>query len=124
MAGPIWGEAMDAIADKLTYEDFQVPPGDEIAGVLTAVPDVAGMTLKDARAALEAAGFATTLAGYTNSEIPADSVAGTSPAAGTQLGSGDTIAIYQSTGVVPAPPPEDGGEGNKGRGNGKGRGNR
>jgi len=123
VAGPIWGEAMAAISDKLDYEDFRAPAGDEIAGVLTTVPDVTGMTLKDAQATLEAAGFATTLAGYADSEVAKDSVAYTSPAAGSELGSGDTIGIYQSTGVVPAPPPEQNG-GGKGKGNkGKGRGN-
>ena len=35
VAGPIWGEAMAASSAKLPYEDFQAPPGDEIAGVLT-----------------------------------------------------------------------------------------
>ena len=42
VAGPIWGDAMAAISAKLPYEDFQTPSGDEIAGVLTAVPDVSG----------------------------------------------------------------------------------
>jgi membrane peptidoglycan carboxypeptidase len=123
VAGPIWGEAMAAISAKLDFEDFRAPAGDEIAGVLTTVPDVTGMTLKDAQTTLEGAGFATTLAGYADSEIATDSVAYTSPAAGSELGSGDTIGIYQSTGVVPAPPTKHGG--GKGRGhNGKGRGNR
>ena len=113
---------MAAISDKLDYEDFQAPAGDEIAGVLTSVPDVSGMSVKDARAALESLGFETTLAGYTNSEIPKDAVAFTSPAAGTSLGSGDTVGLYQSTGYVP-PPPKKGNKGKGGRGNGgKGRG--
>lgn len=122
VAGPIWGEAMAAISAKLDYEDFRAPAGDEIAGVLTSVPDVSGMSLKDARAALESTGFETTLAGYTNSEIPEDAVAFTSPAAGTSLGSGDTVAIYQSTGYVP-PPPKQGNGGGNGGGNGNGNGN-
>ncbi|WP_310527959.1 transglycosylase domain-containing protein [Nocardioides sp.] len=123
VAGPIWGESMDAISDKLDYEDFRAPAGDEIAGVLTSVPDVSGMSVKDARATLEAASFATTLAGYSNSAIVKDAVVYTSPSAGTLLGSGDTVGIYQSTGYVPAPPPpkKSGGKGN-GKGNGKGKG--
>ncbi len=56
------------------------------------------------------------------SEIPTDAVAFTSPAAGTSLGSGDTVGLYQSTGYVP-PPPKKGNKGKGGRGNGgKGRG--
>ena len=47
-AGPIWGDAMAAISAKLPYEDFQAPPGDEIAGVLTSVPDVAGQSVEAA----------------------------------------------------------------------------
>ncbi|WP_336276050.1 PASTA domain-containing protein [Nocardioides sp. B-3] len=132
VAGPIWGDAMAAISARLDYEDFRAPAGDEIAGVLTTVPDVSGMSVKDARAKLESYGFVTELAGFINSSITADAVAGTTPAAGTSLGSGDTVGIYQSTGYVPPPPPtnkggkkggdDDDGKGNNG--NGKGRGNR
>lgn len=121
VAGPIWGEAMAAISDRLDYEDFRAPAGDEIAGVLTSVPDVTGMSVKDARAELESYGFVTELAGYVDSEVALDAVAGTSPAAGTSLGSGDTVGIYQSTGSVPPPPPKN--DGKKGKGKGKGRGN-
>jgi membrane peptidoglycan carboxypeptidase len=120
VAGPIWGEAMAAISAKLDFEDFRAPAGDEIAGVLTDVPDVSGMPLKQAQATLEAAGFLTSIAGTANSTIPAGNVAFTSPAAGTQLGSGDTVGIYQSTGVVPAPPKKGGGKKGKGHGNGNG----
>ncbi|PUA82868.1 glycosyl transferase [Nocardioides currus] len=122
VAGPIWGEAMGAVADKLDYEDFQAPAGDEIAGVLTPVPEVFGMSVKEARATLESAGFKASVAGFANSTAPEGSVVFTSPAAGTSLGSGDTVGIYQSTGYVPAPPKKDKGDKNKGRG--RGRGNR
>ncbi len=115
VAGPVWGEAMDAVSDRLDYEDFQAPSGDEIAGVLTGVPDVAGLSLPDAQATLETAGFATAIGGYVDSELPVDSVAYTSPGAGTYLGSGDTVVIFQSTGTVP--PPDNGNRG-RGRGNG------
>ena len=114
VAGPIWGEAMAAV--DLEYEDFQAPAGDEIAGVLTSVPDVSGMSVKEAQSTLEAAGFETTLAGYSNSSIAKDTVVFTAPAAGEQLGSGDTVGLYQSTGYVPPPPKkEKGNKGNKGR---------
>ena len=125
VAGPIWGEAMSAVSSWLDYEDFQAPAGDEIAGVLTDVPDVSGMTVKDAKAKLAEYGFESTLEGYSNSEVPVDNVVFTTPSAGTSLGSGDTVGIYQSTGYVPAPPPENNGNKGKGnKGNGKGRGNR
>ena len=54
--------------------------GDEIAGVLTAVPDVAGMRVEDAEAGHSRRPASTpTLGGYVNSEVPAGPVAYTSP---------------------------------------------
>ena len=117
VAGPIWGEAMDAVSDRLDYEDFQAPAGDQIAGVLAPVPDVSGLSLQEARATLEGAGFQTTEGGVANSEATEGTVVFTSPTAGTSLGSGDTVAIIQSTGVVPE---DDDDSGNRGRGRGNG----
>ena len=120
-AGPIWGDAMAAISAKLPYEDFQAPPGDEIAGVLTSVPDVTGQSVEAATSTLEGAGFTVADGGQVNSEVTAGSVAYTSPEAGSQLSSGDTVTFYTSTGYVP--PPSDGnGNGNGGKGKGRGRG--
>jgi membrane peptidoglycan carboxypeptidase len=127
VAGPIWGDAMAAASAKLPYEDFQAPPGDEIAGVLTAVPDVAGQSVAAATAALQAAGFTVADGGQVNSEVGAGLVAYTSPAGGASLSSGDTVALYTSTGYVPPPPSSGGGggggdDGNNGNGNGNGNG--
>ena len=127
VAGPIWGEAMAAASAKLPYEDFQTPPGDEIAGVLSTVPDVAGQSVEAATAALQAAGFTVADGGQVNSETGAGLVAYTSPEGGAQLSSGDTVTLYTSTGYVPPPPSADnsgngGGNGN-GNGGGRGRGN-
>jgi membrane peptidoglycan carboxypeptidase len=122
VAGPIWGEAMEAISGTLPFQDFQAPAGDEVAGVLTSVPDVAGMGLDQARTTLETAGFTTTLGGYTNSALPEDTVVGTSPSAGSSLGSGDTVVIIQSTGFVPPPPQPSGGGAGGGGGGGGGAG--
>jgi membrane peptidoglycan carboxypeptidase len=122
VAGPIWGDAMAAISAKLPDEDFQVPPGDEIAGVLSTVPDVAGQSVEAATATLEGAGFTVADGGQVNSEIAAGTVAYTSPAGGTALSSGDTVTLYTSTGTVPAPS-NNGGGGGGGRGNGNGNGN-
>ncbi|PVG82570.1 glycosyl transferase [Nocardioides gansuensis] len=139
VAGPVWGDAMAAISGSLDYVDFQVPASDEIAGVLTTVPSVTGMTLEQAQQTLEAAGFAASVGGSVNSSIGAGLVAYTSPASGESVSSGDTVTIYQSTGYVPPPPQpaqqgdgdggpggggDDGdGDGNSGRGNGNGRDN-
>jgi membrane peptidoglycan carboxypeptidase len=121
VAGPIWGDAMSAISPKLPYEDFQAPPGDEIAGVLTSVPEVSGMTVEQATQTLQGAGFAVAEGGQVNSEVGAGLVAYTSPGGGESLSSGDPVTIYTSTGYVP-PPPSTGNGGGKGGGKGKGRG--
>jgi membrane peptidoglycan carboxypeptidase len=120
-AGPIWGDAMGAISSKLDYVDFQAPAGDEIAGVLTTVPDVTGQSVEAATQQVEAAGFTVADGGQVNSEVAAGSVAYTSPTAGTQLSSGDTVTLYTSTGYVPPPANNNGGKG-KGKGRGRGRG--
>ena len=123
VAGPIWGDAMAAVSAKLPYENFQAPPGDEIAGVLTLVPDVVGQSVEEATAAVEGAGFTVADGGQVNSEVGEGLVASTSPSAGTQLSSGDTVTLYTSTGYVPPPPTTgDGKGGGKGKGKGKGRG--
>ncbi len=120
VAGPIWGDAMGAVSAKLDYVDFQAPAGDEIAGVLTSVPDVAGQSVEAATQALEAAGFAVADGGQVNSQTGEGLVAYTSPTGGTSLSSGDTVTLYTSTGYVP-PPTKGGGKGDgKGRGGGKG----
>ncbi|WP_231248544.1 penicillin-binding protein [Nocardioides furvisabuli] len=123
VAGPIWGDAMSAISAKLAYEDFQAPPGDEIAGVLSTVPDVAGQGVEAATATLESAGFSVADGGQVNSEVAAGSVASTSPSGGTSLSSGDTVTLYTSTGYVPPPPSNDAGNGNGNGGRGNGNGN-
>ena len=60
---------MAAISAKLPYEDFQAPPGDEIAGVLTTVPDVTGQSVEAATQQIEAAGFTVADGGQVNSEV-------------------------------------------------------
>lgn len=130
VAGPIWGDAMAAISAKLPYEDFQAPAGDEIAGVLTTVPEVSGMSVKQATTTLEGAGFNVVPGGDVNSSVAQGSIAYSSPPAGSALSSGDTVVIYTSTGYVPPPPTtggggggDGGGDGNRGRGRGNGGGN-
>ena len=108
VAGPIWGEAMAGISSQLDYEDFETPPGDEVAGVLSDVPDVVGLSVDEATAELEAAGFSVATGGYVNSETEADLVAATSPEAGTPLASEDVVTLYQSTGSVPEKPKKGG----------------
>jgi membrane peptidoglycan carboxypeptidase len=118
VAGPIWGDAMGAIQGQLPYADFRAPSGNKIAGVLTTVPTVSGMTVEQATKTLEAAGFVVSNGGSVNSSVDEGLVAYTSPGAGSSLGSGDTVVIYESTGYVPPPPSNNGGGGGDGGGNG------
>ncbi len=125
VAGPIWGDTMAAISPQLDYVDFQTPPGDEIAGVLTSVPDVAGQPVDAATQTLEGAGFTVADGGQVNSEVGEGLVAYTSPVGGTSLSSGDTVTLYTSTGYVPPPPSTSGNGGGKGKGKGhKGKGHK
>ncbi|MGZ6745314.1 MAG: penicillin-binding protein [Nocardioides sp.] len=121
-AGPMWGDAMHAIMQFLPSEDFVKPSAQDVQGVLTAVPDVAGMDVSAAEQALQQAGFQTSLGGYQASSYPTDSVAYTYPSAGTQFPSGDTVTIYQSTGHPPQPQHHSGGGGGGGTGGGGGGG--
>ncbi|GEP39280.1 carboxypeptidase [Nocardioides psychrotolerans] len=123
LAGPMWGDAMKVIEQYLDDEDFVAPNGSDVLGVLTGVPDVAGQDIDSARATLEELGFTVSLGGYVPSGYSVDTVAYTGPGAGTELASGDTVVIYQSTGREPRPPGGNGGgDGGNGNGNG-GRGN-
>ena len=112
--------------------EFTTPASGEIAGYLTGVPDVSGLSIADAEARLRAAGFKTSVGYSVNDELSEGLVVYTSPAAGTEYGAGDTITMYPSTGYVPPPPPTNtnkGGNGGKkndgkgGKGGGKGKGN-
>ncbi|MBO0846587.1 MAG: penicillin-binding protein [Nocardioides sp.] len=103
-AGPMWGDAMHVIQQWLPNTDFVAPNANEIRGVLTTVPDVAGLPYDQAAAALRQAGFHVADGGYVNSSYAADTVAYTSPSGGSQAGSGTTILIYRSDGTPFVPP--------------------
>jgi membrane peptidoglycan carboxypeptidase len=120
-AGPMWGDAMKVIQQWLPDTDFVKPSAKDVMGVQTPVPDTSGMGVAQAQQVLKDAGFETMLGGYRDSTAALDTVAYTSPAAGSPYGSGSTVTIYQSTGHAPvqhqAP---SGGGGGGGGGNGGG----
>ena len=117
-AGPMWGDAMHVIQQWLPNTDFVAPNGQDINGVLTTVPDVAGLPYAQAAQQLRQAGFSVADGGYRNSSYAADTVAYTSPSAGSQTSSGATITIYRSDGTPYVPPKHHsgGGGGNPGGG--------
>ena len=120
LAGPMWGDMMDVAATKLPSVDFVQPSGTDVAGYLTGVPDVTGMSLSAAKAALEDAGFETSIGGYRDSSQDKDTVAYTYPKAGADAASGDTVVIYPSDGTPQVKPKKNKNKGKGGKNNGKG----
>ena len=120
-AGPIWGDAMKAIEAMLPDEAFVTPDLSAIEGAPGTVPDVGGMTISAATAALENAGFSVVVSDeYRDSGYSYGTVAYTSPSSGTLSTSGAIVTVYPSTGVVYQPPPENNGGGDTGGGTGGG----
>jgi len=85
-------------------QDFQTPTSDD--GTKVAVPDVAGLTVEAATEQLRSAGFGVVVGAPVNAApVPKGSVAGTRPAAGTQVPAGSTVTVVPSNGLAPAPAP-------------------
>ena len=120
VAGPMWGDAMHVIQQWLPDDDFTPPSGQDIAGVLTEIPDTGGMGVDQATTLLESLGFVVELGGYRPSGYAEDTVAYTLPGRGSDVASGTTVTIYQSTGVPPPKPPKPGGGDGGGDGGGGG----
>ena len=64
VAGPMWGDAMHVIQQWLPDDDFTPPSGQDVAGVLTEIPDTGGMGVDQATSLLESLGFVVELGGY------------------------------------------------------------
>jgi len=111
-AGPMWFDAMDVIQKYLPDEDFVKPIKVQTTPNTVGVPDVVGMTVKDATATLESQGFVVSLGGavYSN-DITKGLVALTSPAAGSPAADGASVTLYVSAG-----PAKGGGGGGGGGG--------
>jgi len=121
-AGPMWYGAMSQIQNWLPDATFTPPNGQDVNGVLTTVPDVAGVPYDQAAQQLTDAGFQVADGGYRNSGYSADTVAYTSPGAGSQAASGTVITIYRSNGTPYVPPTHHGNHHGNGPGNGPGNG--
>jgi len=130
-AGPMWAGAMRVIEQWLPDVDFVRPSGEDIAGLLVTIPDVGGMSVEDATRTLEDLGFVVTEGGLRDSSYARGTVAYTSPRAGSQLSSQDTIVLYVSDGTPYVPPKkkpkkpggDDDDDPGPGNGNGNGGGN-
>ncbi|MPZ61567.1 MAG: PASTA domain-containing protein [Propionibacteriales bacterium] len=132
-AAPMWADAMRVIEQWLPDRDFTRPSAKLVKGVPAQVPEVAGMTPKEAEKRLERAGFVPFVQRdyMVNSTYPYGSVAFTSPAGVTSAYTGDTVTVFISNGTPPPPPDPDpkpgngggnGGDGDGGGGDGDGDG--
>jgi len=76
----------------------------EPAPTTTSVPNVVGMSEKDAEAALEDAGFTALATKVTTNDTPAGDVVAQVPAADTELTNGSQVAIQVAQASEPKPP--------------------
>jgi membrane peptidoglycan carboxypeptidase len=103
VAAPTWKLIMDQISAGLPPLNFGSPGSLVQSGNIVPIPNVAGMTVANAMAALTAAQFKPVVGSAVSSSYPAGQVVGTQP--GGQALSGITVVILTSTGSVPPPPP-------------------
>ena len=104
IAGPIWRDTFEAALKDVPVLPLPKPDPKFVRGLQIPVPDVAGLSVADAKAALEKAGFQTTVdPKQVDSDLPAGTVARTSPTG--QAPPGSTITIFVSNGHPPAPKP-------------------
>ncbi len=107
IAAPIWKAIMNRALDGEPIVNFGEPSAKYTKGSEVDIPGVTGMSVSDAMAALQAAGFTATVGGTMSSQVPFGRVAGTSP--NGKAPTGTTVIIYVSSG---------GGGGNNGGGGG------
>jgi len=102
IAAPIWKQIMDRASAGMPFLDFGNPSTQVQSGDMVPIPNVAGMTVADATAALAAAGFQPVVGSTMASSYPVGQVAGTQPAA--QALRGTTVVIVTSAGNAPPAP--------------------
>ena len=104
ISAPIWSKIMAFASKDLPSASFTPPSQKILNGDIVNLPNVAGMSVANATAALQAAGFSASVSGQISSGVPAGLVAGTDP--GWRAPRGSTIGLLISTGrSAPAPPP-------------------
>ena len=106
----IWKPIMTALDQKYGGDDFIAPPASMLASsprtaTLTEVPDVTGLSVAAATAALTAAGFTVGKSEPVElSTVPAGSVVSTTPSADETVLRGAVIPLQVSTGEAPTNP--------------------
>jgi membrane peptidoglycan carboxypeptidase len=102
IAAPIWKKIMDGASVGMPILDFSGPGSKVQSGDIVSIPDVSGMTVGDAKAALTAAEFKPVVGSDVNSNIKKGRAVYTDP--GSKALRGSTVVIMTSTGYVPPPP--------------------
>ncbi len=90
----IWPAIMEVADNKYGGDEFPEPDSSAFRQVLVDVPQVAGLSLDEARKAIEEAGFVFEDGGQQDSDQPAGTVTGTDPSG--QAGRGTTIRVFTS----------------------------
>ncbi|MBA2558832.1 MAG: transglycosylase domain-containing protein, partial [Propionibacteriales bacterium] len=105
LAGPMWQDAMEIIAQWLPNKNFVSPDPTVIVGQTITIPSYFGYSPQVAAAQLTSLGFRPQIAGGVYSDAPYGTVAYTSPSG--EAASGQTVVIYTSIGPAPVvqPPP-------------------
>ena len=102
----LWSDIV--ASNTATYggdSSWPAPDPQYLYGQKIQVPDVSGQTVKDAKAALQAAGFQVKTGGSTPSHtVPSGSVVSTDPAAGSSVVGGSLITLTKSSGAAPTQP--------------------
>ncbi len=98
-AGPIWGQAMQAVDRFLPDAPFVDPDPTAVLGRPALVPDVSGLSAEDAALELREAGFVPTVGSYVDSTLSRGEIASTTPVAGATIGTGSAVTLNVSDGT-------------------------
>jgi membrane peptidoglycan carboxypeptidase len=103
IAGPIWRDTFVGALKGIPVQQLPKPDPKYVHGITVPVPDVEGLSVSDARAALERAGFQVIVdPKQVDSDLPAGTVARTSPSGEAPPGS--VVTIFVSNGHPPPAP--------------------
>jgi membrane peptidoglycan carboxypeptidase len=97
IAAPIWKAIMNKALDGQPIINFQEPSSKLASGDQADVPSVTGMSVSQAIATLQAAGFSAGVGGTMSSSVQSGLVAGTSPYG--KAATGSFVTIYTSRGA-------------------------
>ncbi|MFJ3381880.1 transglycosylase domain-containing protein [Curtobacterium sp. NPDC090217] len=94
----LWRQAQSIVNAQNPGGQFEAPTASSIRGNSISVPDVAGKTTDEARAAISGAGFTYVDGGTQPGAGTAGTVLSTSPASGSALSKGSSVTVYTTDG--------------------------